>query len=178
MRRHAVTMTRHLAHRRALSFLNPAFTSACANALHAPSGARAFASDDETPRATKTSSSAKTSSGGSSSSSWNNRVHKCRFAEHDVQVMHSDTNRGIEVLLNPIYNKGTGFSIAEKERLGIRGLTPPRYFSIEEQCAKIWENMNEPGKTAMFKWRSMQALQDRNETLFYRLLVDHIEAEM
>ena len=35
--------------------------------------------------------------------------------------------------------------------------------------------MNEPGKTAMFKWRSMQALQDRNETLFYRLLVDHIE---
>ena len=34
--------------------------------------------------------------------------------------------------------------------------------------------MNEPGKTAMFKWRSMQALQDRNETL-YRLLVDHIE---
>ena len=175
MRRHAVTMTRHLAHRRVLSFLNPAFTSACANALHAPSGARAFASDDETPRATKTSSSAKTSSGGSSSSSWNNRVHKCRFAEHDVQVMHSDTNRGIEVLLNPIYNKGTGFSIAEKERLGIRGLTPPRYFSIEEQCAKIWENMNEPGKTAMFKWRSMQALQDRNETLFYRLLVDHIE---
>ena len=35
--------------------------------------------------------------------------------------------------------------------------------------------MNEPGKTAMFKWRSMQALQDRNETLFYRLLVEHIE---
>ena len=31
---------------------------------------------------------------------------------------------------------------------------------------------DEPGKTAMFKWRSMQALQDRNETLFYR---DHIE---
>ena len=61
----------------------------------------------------------------------------CRFAEHDVQVMHSDTNRGIEVLLNPIYNKGTGFSIAEKERLGVRGLTHPRYFSIEQQCDKI-----------------------------------------
>ena len=49
-----------------------------------------------------------------------------------------DTNRGIEVLLNPIYNKGTGFSIAEKEHLGGRSLTPPRYFNIEEQCAKIW----------------------------------------
>ena len=32
--------------------------------------------------------------------------------------------------------------------------------------------MNEPGKTAMFKWRSMQALQDRNETLFHRVLID------
>ena len=90
-------------------------------------------------------------------------------------IMHADTNRGIEVLLNPIYNKGTGFSLAEKERLGIRGLTPPRYFTIEQQCEKIWANLTEKGKTGMFRWRSMQALQDRNETLFYRLLVDHIE---
>ena len=103
------------------------------------------------------------------------RTHTCRFAENDVMIMHADTNRGIEVLLNPIYNKGTGFSLAEKERLGIRGLTPPRYFTIEQQCEKIWANLTEKGKTGMFRWRSMQALQDRNETLFYRLLVDHIE---
>lgn len=103
------------------------------------------------------------------------RTHTCRFAENDVMIMHADTNRGIEVLLNPIYNKGTGFSLAEKERLGIRGLTPPRYFTIEQQCKKIWTNLTEKGKTGMFRWRSMQALQDRNETLFYRLLVDHIE---
>jgi malate dehydrogenase (decarboxylating) len=108
-------------------------------------------------------------------SGWSSRKHKCRFAENDMMVMHPDTNRGIEVLLNPIYNKGTGFSLGEKERLGIRGLVPPRGFSIEQQCAKIWESMNHSGKTNMHKWRSMQALQDRNETLFYRLLVDHIE---
>ena len=42
----------------------------------------------------------------------------------------------------------------------------------------VWESIhNVPGKENdnMFKWRSMQALQDRNETLFYRILLDHIE---
>jgi malate dehydrogenase (decarboxylating) len=106
---------------------------------------------------------------------WSSRVHTCRFAEHDMMIMHPDTARGIEVLLNPIYNKGTGYSIAEKERLGIRGLTPPRQFTIDEQCAKIWNTMTTTGKTPMHMWRSMQALQDRNETLFYRLIVEHIE---
>jgi hypothetical protein len=38
-------------------------------------------------------------------SGWSARKHKCRFAENDIMVMHPDTNRGIEVLLNPIYNK-------------------------------------------------------------------------
>ena len=108
-------------------------------------------------------------------SGWSGRRHKCRFAEADMMVMHPDTNRGIEVLLNPIYNKGTSFSTDERERLGIRGLVPPRYFSIEEQCEKVWASINNTKSSNMHKWRSMQALQDRNETLFYRLLVDHIE---
>ena len=120
-------LTRHLARRPATSFLDviPSFAETRIP-LAAPAAGVRLASDD-----------ARRSSGSSTGSAWT-RKHKCRFAEHDVQVMHSDTNRGIEVLLNPIYNKGTGFSIAEKERLGVRGLTPPRYFSIEEQCAKIW----------------------------------------
>ena len=58
--------------------------------------------------------------GGKLGSGWSARKHKCRFAENDMMVMHPDTNRGLEVLLNPIYNKGTGFSPGEKERLGIR----------------------------------------------------------
>ena len=163
MRRSAVDLTRHLARRRATDFLDAIPASRAVSPL-ALGGVRGASDDAKPPER----GAAPLSTG------WN-RKHSCRFAEHDVQVMHSDTNRGIEVLLNPIYNKGTGFSIAEKERLGVRGLTPPRYFSIEQQCDKIWESMNEPGKTAMFKWRSMQALQDRNETLFYRLLVEHIE---
>ena len=127
MRRNAVDLTRHLARRPATSFLDviPSFAETRIP-LAAPAAGVRLASDD-----------ARRSSGSSTGSAWT-RKHKCRFAEHDVQVMHSYTNRGIEVLLNPIYNKGTGFSIAEKERLGVRGLTPPRYFSIEEQCAKIW----------------------------------------
>ena len=141
MRRSAADLTRHLARRRATEFLDviPASRFPKTTALL---GQVRGCADDTSPK-----QGAERGPGpGPLSTGWN-RKHSCRFAEHDVQVMHSDTNRGIEVLLNPIYNKGTGFSIAEKERLGIRGLTPPRYFSIEQQCAKIWENMNEPGKT-------------------------------
>ena len=110
-------LTRHLARRPATSFLDviPSFAE-----TRIPLAAPGWRS----PRVRRRQKVIRSSTG----SAWT-RKHKCRFAEHDVQVMHSDTNRGIEVLLNPIYNKGTGFSIAEKERLGVRGLTPPRYLS-------------------------------------------------
>ena len=97
-----------------------------------------------------------------------------RRAVDDVVVMHPDTSRGIEVLHNPIYNKGTGFSASERERLGIRGLVPPRFFTIGQQAVKIWAQ-NKALKRPLDRWSHLQDLKDRNETLFYRLVHDHIE---
>lgn len=161
-------LSRRLLHRRAIGAGGGATDLDVRGPLFgAAAGVRSFATGDD--------DSKKEGGDKTLGSGWSARKHKCRFAENDMMVMHPDTNRGIEVLLNPIYNKGTGFSTGERERLGIRGLVPPRHFSIEQQCDKIWESINNTKSTNMHKWRSMQALQDRNETLFYRLLVDHIE---
>ena len=77
------------------------------------------------------------------------------------------------MLHNPIYNKGTGFSASERERLGIRGLVPPRFFTIGQQAVKIWAQ-NKALKRPLDLWSHLQDLKDRNETLFYRLVHDHI----
>lgn len=97
-----------------------------------------------------------------------------RRATDDVVVMHPDTSRGIEVLHNPVYNKGTSFTASERERLGVRGLVPPRFFPIGQQATKIWAQ-NQSLERPLDKWQHLQDLKDRNETLFYRLVHDHIE---
>jgi len=97
-----------------------------------------------------------------------------RRSVDDVIVMHPDTHRGIEVLHNPVYAKGTSFTASERERLGIRGLVPPAYFTVEQQARKIWAQNVRLG-TPLERWSHLQDLKDRNETLFYRLVTEHIE---
>ncbi|KAL0030951.1 hypothetical protein WJX79_003559 [Trebouxia sp. C0005] len=97
--------------------------------------------------------------------------------------------RGIDVLNDSALNKGTGFSLAERERLGLRGLLPPRVLSVDTQIARELEDYN-TGKDFLNpkggsevthdmtrKWKVMQGLQDRNESLFYRILLENF-AEM
>jgi malate dehydrogenase (oxaloacetate-decarboxylating)(NADP+) len=80
---------------------------------------------------------------------------------------------GIALLQDPRYNKGTAFSEAERDALGIRGLLPPRVFTLEEQLARVMENFHAKG-SAIERYVFMVALQDRNETLFYRAVTDHL----
>jgi malate dehydrogenase (oxaloacetate-decarboxylating)(NADP+) len=71
-------------------------------------------------------------------------------------------------------NKGTAFTDEERARLGLEGLLPPRVESIEEQAERVMENLRaRPG--ALERYELLAALQDDNETLFYRVLVDHLE---
>jgi malate dehydrogenase (oxaloacetate-decarboxylating)(NADP+) len=78
------------------------------------------------------------------------------------------------LLHDPALNKGTGFTEAERDVLQLRGLLPPRVFTLAEQQQRILENFDRK-ETDLERYIFLVALQDRNETLFYRTLVDHIE---
>jgi malic enzyme len=81
---------------------------------------------------------------------------------------------GPEILGQPLLNKDAAFTLRERDDLGLRGLLPWRVATIEEQVALELEHLR--SKTDdIEKYIGLTALEDRNETLFYRLLLDHIE---
>jgi malate dehydrogenase (oxaloacetate-decarboxylating)(NADP+) len=80
----------------------------------------------------------------------------------------------MELLQNPQLNKGTAFSDHERDVLGLRGLLPPHSCTLEDQVARVMENFQR--KTSdLERYIQLVALQDRNETLFYRVVVDNPE---
>ncbi|CAL5331551.1 NAD-dependent malic enzyme 59 kDa isoform, mitochondrial-like [Camellia sinensis] len=92
--------------------------------------------------------------------------------------------RGADILHDPWFNKDTGFPLTERDRLGLRGLLPPRVISFEQQYARFMESYrslekNTQGQDDSFvslaKWRILNRLHDRNEILYYRVLIDNIE---
>ena len=84
---------------------------------------------------------------------------------------------GIDFLHDPTLNKGTAFTKEERDRLGLRGLLPSRIFSLSEQEKRIREHYKR--KTVdLEKYIYLISLQDRNETLFYRFLLNNIEELM
>ncbi|HEX9729309.1 MAG TPA: NAD-dependent malic enzyme [Gemmatimonadales bacterium] len=83
---------------------------------------------------------------------------------------------GVDLLRDPHLNKGTAFTEEERDALGLRGLLPPRVFTQDQQISRILENYHR--KTSdIEKYIYLVSLQDRNEALFYRVLIDHV-AEM
>jgi malate dehydrogenase (oxaloacetate-decarboxylating)(NADP+) len=84
---------------------------------------------------------------------------------------------GVDLLHNPALNKGTAFTEAERDALGLRGLLPPHVHTQEEQVLRVMENFHRKPNN-LEKYIHMIALQDRNETLFYRVVLDHIEEMM
>ncbi len=89
----------------------------------------------------------------------------------------ADFPRGPELLHNPLLNRGTGFSARERESFGLRGLLPARVLSLKDQSARILENLRKK-PTDLEKYVYLTDLADRNETLFYRILIDNLEELM
>src|SRR4051812_25970526 len=77
------------------------------------------------------------------------------------------------LLDNPMLNKGSAFSEEERREFGLLGLLPPHPSTIEEQLARTYENYCRK-ETDLERYVFLASLQDRNETLFYRLLEEHI----
>jgi malic enzyme len=82
--------------------------------------------------------------------------------------------RGAGILGLPLLNKDAAFTERERATLGLRGLLPWRCATIGQQVALELEHVRSKS-TDLEKYIGLEALQDRNETLFYRLLVEHLE---
>ena len=85
--------------------------------------------------------------------------------------------RGVKLLHDPVHNKGTAFTDAERDTLGLRGLLPPRVCSPAEQELRVLGNLRNKA-TDLERYLFLVSLQDRNEILFYRVVINHIEEIM
>src|SRR6266576_6725459 len=81
---------------------------------------------------------------------------------------------GTDLLDLPLLNKGTAFTEAERKQLGLEGLVPPHVETLDEQAVRAYEAYKRKGDD-LERHIYLRALQDTNEVLFYRLLLDHIE---
>lgn len=91
-----------------------------------------------------------------------------------IQSSSTDALGGVDLLNRPLLNKGTAFSEDERGKLGLNGLLPPHFESLDEQLARAYEAYRRKGDD-LERHIYLRALQDTNEVLFYRLLLDHIE---
>jgi malate dehydrogenase (oxaloacetate-decarboxylating) len=81
--------------------------------------------------------------------------------------------RGQAVLFDALTTKGTAFTEAERRKYGLLGLLPTAVKTLEKQAAHCWHEFS-TRHDDLDKHIYLRALQDRNETLFYRVLRDHI----
>lgn len=84
---------------------------------------------------------------------------------------------GIWLLKNPATNKGLAFSHEERSRLGLHGLLPSTVQTIEEQAELAIEHVREKS-VELEKYIDLASLLHRNEVLFYRVLVEHLQELM
>jgi malate dehydrogenase (oxaloacetate-decarboxylating)(NADP+) len=87
------------------------------------------------------------------------------------------TLRGYDLLQHPRYNREMAFTDAERDALGLRGLLPPRIVTLADQVRRSLAHLALKG-TELEKYIYLTGLLDRNETLFYRTVIDHITEMM
>lgn len=97
--------------------------------------------------------------------------------EQDTTVGHSPMRiraRGRAVLSNPMTNRGTAFTAAQREALRLDGLVPTGFTTLENQTRRVYEQFRNTS-TMLGKYLTLNNLRDRNEVLFYHLLTAHLE---
>ncbi|XP_030515472.2 NAD-dependent malic enzyme 62 kDa isoform, mitochondrial [Rhodamnia argentea] len=100
---------------------------------------------------------------------------------HRPTMVHK---RSLDILHDPWFNKGTAFSMTERDRLDLRGLLPPNVMSSEQQIERFMVDLKRlevqardgPGDpNALAKWRILNRLHDRNETMYFQVLIANIK---
>jgi malate dehydrogenase (oxaloacetate-decarboxylating) len=93
--------------------------------------------------------------------------------EHYLAV----TVRGHQILRDPLLNKGTAFTRRERDELALHGLLPPAVGTIGKQLQRTHESY-QTRTSDLDRFIYLSSLHDRNEVLFYRLVLDHIDDMM
>ena len=96
------------------------------------------------------------------------------ISQRVAEVIPPRIPRGMDLLDTPLLNKGTAFSDAERTQFGLHGLLPPHVETLEEQVVRAYEAYARKDDD-LERHIYLRALQDNNEVLFYRLLLEHIE---
>ncbi|KAM6568359.1 hypothetical protein CsatB_016344 [Cannabis sativa] len=100
---------------------------------------------------------------------------------HRPTMIHK---RSLDILHDPWFNKGTAFTMTERDRLDLRGLLPPNVMSTEQQIERFMADLKRyeveardgpSDPYAVAKWRILNRLHDRNETMYYKVLIANIE---
>jgi malate dehydrogenase (oxaloacetate-decarboxylating) len=78
-----------------------------------------------------------------------------------------------DVLNDPLRNRGVAFTLAEREVLGLTGRLPSGVLTLEEQARRAWQQLQAQGED-LAKNAYMEQLHDRNEVLYYKVLLDHL----
>lgn len=86
----------------------------------------------------------------------------------------SESARGAALLRDPLLNKGTGFTEQERDQLGLRGLLPAHVLSMKAQAERVLTNLRKLPND-LEKYVALNALHDRNEALFFRVVIDNID---
>jgi malate dehydrogenase (oxaloacetate-decarboxylating)(NADP+) len=85
-----------------------------------------------------------------------------------------DPPRGLTLLRDPLLNRGTAFTEAERDELGLRGFLPAHVLSMEEQVARVLINLRSLPND-LEKYIALNSLHDRSEALFFRVVCDNID---
>jgi len=95
-------------------------------------------------------------------------------SHHGPKISKCPRLKGMDLLDTPLLNKGTAFSYEERTLLGLHALLPPQVETLEQQVVRAYEAYQRKTED-LERHIYLRALQDNNEVLFYRLLVDHLE---
>ncbi len=99
------------------------------------------------------------------------------MTQHLTNGDHDQDKASMGLLRDPARNKSTAFTAEERDALGLRGLLPPRISSQDDQAERALGNYRKE-TTDLGRYVFLRELQDRNERLFYRLVIENIDEMM
>ncbi len=85
--------------------------------------------------------------------------------------------RGYALLRDPALDKSTAFTVEERERYGLTGLLPPAVFTQDQQVRRVMANLRRKNSD-IERYIFLRQLQNRNERLFFRIVMDHVREIM